>query len=138
MTCRIGTHDDFVQGSRARSVLMGMTTPADLALAAIDDSIAAAGDTVTIEHTFEIADELALRCDGNVDASTEMNQVEFWGTTKTGQHWRVHLVGIDESVEVEAEADTLEAAWSRDGVACAACGFVMDPTDTCVACGVAL
>ncbi len=86
-----------------------MTTPADLALDAIAESIAA-NDTVTIEHTFEIADELALRCDGSVDEAAEMDQIQFWGTTKMGQSWRLTLVGIAESVEVEAAADAAEAA----------------------------
>lgn len=117
---------------------MGMTTPADLALAAIDESLAAAGDAIAHPHTFEIAEELGFRCDGSVDAAADLDQVTFWGTTKTGQSWRVVLVGVAESVEAEAEGDALEAAYARDGVACPACGFVMDHGDDCVACGVSL
>ena len=113
-----------------------MTTPADYARQAVADSLAA-DDTVTIEHTTEIAEELELICAGSVDAGADMDQVEFWGTDAAGHHWRVHLVGVAESLEIEA-ADEAAQAEESDGQGCPSCGFVAVHGDTCVNCGVSL
>lgn len=59
---------------------------------AIDRSVSH-DEIVTVPYSVDAATDLLALCDGDADGDTDDGE-EFWGTTNTGQFWRVHLRGV--------------------------------------------
>lgn len=58
---------------------------------AIDRSVSH-DEIVTMSYSVDAESDLLALCDGWADGTTDDSE-EFWGTTNTGQYWRVHLRG---------------------------------------------